>query len=383
MERFIRIPHFRFVVFLCLAVGWGHAQSLDNLQIHGYVTQGFLFSSRNNYLTMNSSTGSLEWTDGAVSVVDSATDHLRVGVQLHMYQLGHFGGPNVLVDWALADYKVDDRLGFRVGKIKTIIGLFNDSQDVDSVHQWILLPQAIYPVDNRGFNLAELGGQVYGTFRVGEKLGNLQYSVHMGQAYLDANGGYMQQLSEFGLTFNNTPGGVTYGGDLRWLTPLRGLMVGASALSQSLDGTATLGSVHLPASASVAYYAQFERGRFYFAGEYWRVPIHPEITLGPDTFALPYDERCWYAMAMYRLSDKFRVGTYYSHYVNQAADTSDPANYSKDWVVSGRYDFNAYFYGKIEGHFLHGDGMGYYAIDNPNGLATNSKMLAAKLGFTF
>jgi hypothetical protein len=54
-------------------------------------------------------------------------------------------------------------------------------------------------------------------------------------------------------------------------------------------------------------------------------------------------------MGSYRLWKKFRVGSYYSHYVNKALDTSLPANYAKDWVLSGRYDFNAYFYGKIEG----------------------------------
>jgi hypothetical protein len=52
-------------------------------------------------------------------------------------------------------------------------------------------------------------------------------------------------------------------------------------------------------------------------------------------------------------------------------------------VVSGRYDFNSYFYGKIEGHFLHGNGLGFYESTNPNGLKPNSNMLAAKIGFSF
>jgi hypothetical protein len=37
-------------------------QDLGNLQIHGFATQGFLYSSANNYLTMPSSHGSLQWT---------------------------------------------------------------------------------------------------------------------------------------------------------------------------------------------------------------------------------------------------------------------------------------------------------------------------------
>src|SRR5690348_1583270 len=79
-------------------------QDLEGIQIHGFATQGFLFSSNNNYLTMKSSSGSLQWTDGALNVTDTPTDKLRVGIQLHMYQLGDLGGSNIQVDWASGDY---------------------------------------------------------------------------------------------------------------------------------------------------------------------------------------------------------------------------------------------------------------------------------------
>jgi hypothetical protein len=80
------------VVFLCLASSSICAQDLEGIQIHGFATQGFLFSSNNNYLSMKSSQGSLQWTNGGVSFIDSLSDHLRVGIQLHMYQLGDLGG---------------------------------------------------------------------------------------------------------------------------------------------------------------------------------------------------------------------------------------------------------------------------------------------------
>ena len=63
------------------------AQELENLQIHGFATQGFLFSSNNNCLTMKSSSGSLQWTEAAISVTDAVTDKLRIGIQLPTYQI--------------------------------------------------------------------------------------------------------------------------------------------------------------------------------------------------------------------------------------------------------------------------------------------------------
>jgi hypothetical protein len=52
-------------------------------------------------------------------------------------------------------------------------------------------------------------------------------------------------------------------------------------------------------------------------------------------------------------------------------------------VIAGRYDFNQYFYGKLESHFLHGTALGYYTSVNPNGVNPDSNMLAARVGFTF
>jgi hypothetical protein len=132
-----------------------------------------------------------------------------------------------------------------------------------------------------------------------------------------------------------------------------------------------------------AQYAQFKRGRFYFAGEYRRFPLDIDVTIGPVNIPVQQDARSWFAMGSYRLFKNLQIGSYYSHYVNKELATSLSANYSKDWIDSGRYDFNSYFYGKVEGHFVHGTGRGYYDSTNSNGLRSNSNMLAAKIGFSF
>jgi len=373
----------RLFFLACICTGSLYAQDLSDIQFHGFVTQGFVFSSNNNYLTMLTSAGTLQWTDGAVSIADSISDNLRVGIQLHMYQLGQLGGPNVQVDWASGDYKINDYLGFRAGKGKTPLGLFNDSQDVDAVFLWTLLPQSAYPVDNKSFFLAHLGGEVYGALSLGSQAGSLQYRGYAGQAYLDLNGGYVKLSADEGVVFTAAPAGKTYGGDLRWEAPLKGLTLGSSACVLALDGTAAAGSIHISPFLINAEYAQFQKGKFYVAGEYRRAPVNPILTIGPAVIPLPIDQRAWFAMGSYRLSKNFQVGSYYSHYLNKALDITQPANYAKDWVVSGRYDFNSYFYGKLEGHFLDGNGLGFYTSTNPNGLKPNSKMLAAKIGFSF
>jgi len=372
-------------VFLsCLALGTAAGQNWDdNLQVHGYASQGFLFSSKNNYLTATSSQGSLQWTDGAISVTDSVTDKLRIGIQLHMYQLGQFGGSQVELDWASGDYRVNDHIGFGAGKIKTVFGLFTDSQDVEPVFLWVLLPQSMYPIDNRDYLLSQLGAEVYGTLSLGERWGKLRYHAQAGESYLEEDEGYLQQLAVYGLTFAHNPGGSVRGGDLRWETPFRGWSLGASGSVQNLYGVAEQGALKVPSFFSPVFYSQFERGKWLFAGEYSIAPVNPKLIFGTEAFAWPLDQRSWYVMGSYRISDKVQVGSYYSHYVNKAANTSLPENFSKDWVISGRYNFNSYSYAKIEGHFLHGTGLGYYSDTNPAGLHSHSRILAARIGFTF
>lgn len=358
------------------------AQDLDNLQVHGFITQGFLFSTQNNYLTMKSSSGSLQWTEGAVSLNDSLSERMRVGIQLHMYQMGQIGGPNVLIDWVSGDYKLNDYFGARAGKIKVPAGLFNDSQDVDSLFLWTLLPQATYPDDNRDYDLAVLGGELYGSIPLGSH-GRLHYRGYAGESRLDANGGYMLGLGEYGFTFPSPPSGMAYGGDVRWVAPLRGFTLGSSIEIQGLDGNGPEGTLHVEPLSLTAYYAEWNKGKWYFAGEYWRMPYVADMQAGANSFVLPVDQRSWYPMVMYQMTKKLQVGTYYSHAINKASDHSQPENYSKDWAISGRYNFNANFYAKLEVHFLHGTGLGYYSGTNPDGLKPNTAMLASRVGFTF
>jgi len=118
--------HMLLFLFVCTCTRSLYAQDLagTGIVVHAYVSQGFLFSSNNNYVSLKSSEGSPQWTDAAVNISDSLADNLRVGLQLHMYQLGEFGGSNIQVDWASGDYRVNDHFGIRAGKVKTVWGLF-------------------------------------------------------------------------------------------------------------------------------------------------------------------------------------------------------------------------------------------------------------------
>jgi hypothetical protein len=382
-------------MMLALGVTSASAQSLEdlNIQIHGYATQGFLYTTQNNIFTTSSSNGSPAWSEAVVNVGAQPIPQLRIAVQARYFLLGNFGNA-ITVDFASADYKVNDKLGVRFGKVKTPSGLFNEIQDIDPGYLWSLLPQSFYPVSSRNSNLAHEGGVVYGTLRLGQNLGKLEYRGWGGERVLDSNDGYLSTSGNGNSSFPSGMNWAMYGGALHWRTPLTGLMVGASGL-RNLQNKAPLNETIPPYgtfSATLAgnpttqpnYFAEYNKGKVMIAGETGREVIKGSIAIPAlsSTTAYRQDIRRWYAMASYKLTDKLTAGVYDTQYVDHQAKFTS-MRYSKDWVVSGRYDFNQYIYAKAEEHIIDGTHLGYDTVFNPGGIKPKSKLTILKVGVSF
>ena len=384
--------HCWVALMLVLAAG-ARGQDLGSvqLQFHGFVSQGGLLSSHNNYLTAETSGGSTQWTEAAVNLSASLSDDFRIGAQVHTYRLGELGQLKLDLDWAYGDYRLREWLGFRAGKVKTPLGLFNDTQDIDNLHLWALLPQGIYPADNRSWTLAHTGGDLYGHVELPGGCGSLSYQGYFGSRTADSDGGYFKAAAEAGLPTAPGAFGKLYGGDLRWHTPLRGLMAGGSVGMAEVSGQATGALLPFPVTiqstsdTNTALYGEYERGKFYAAAEFrrriWNLQI-AELGL-PAAFL---DSRAWYAMGAYRVHPKLNFGMYYNHFEyahlqSIALSTLSPA--SHDWVAAVRIDPNPYVYLKLEAHYLDGTAIGFYSSTNPAGLDRLTRLLAVKIGFSF
>ncbi len=93
------------------------------VQVHGFASQGLIFTNDNNWLTMNTSQGSAGFTEFGVNMSTHVTDKLLVGAQLYDRNLGQLGQYHPSLDWAVADYRFKTWLGIRGGKVKTTLGL--------------------------------------------------------------------------------------------------------------------------------------------------------------------------------------------------------------------------------------------------------------------
>jgi hypothetical protein len=289
------------------------AQSIEdlNIQIHGYAAQGFLYTTHNNIFYANSSDGSPAWTEAVLNVSAVPTPKLRVAVQGRYYLLGNSGNA-IILDWAAADYKVNDRFGLRFGKVKTPWGLFNETQDIDPSYIWALLPQSIYDITTRNADLAHYGAVAYGTLKLSPALGKLDYKAWGGEEVIPADDGQFADLNATGNGPLNPFTYVTFGAAIHWRTPITGLMVGAS------NGHANQGSVVLQGGSesfaawnNVSYFGKYEKDKWMLAGE-WNRQVSPgtlNLTGSPVSSASS-DPRAWYLMATYKVSGKLTAGVY-------------------------------------------------------------------------
>lgn len=364
----------------------------QEVQVHSFLSQGFALSNHNNYLTMDTSKGAFDFTDGGLSLSTRLSSKLSVRAQAYDRNIGSLGKGQVNLDYALLDYQFNDAFGIRAGKIKTVIGLYNDSQDVESLHTWALMPQAVYPLDLRNSNLAHTGGDIYGQISL-RRAGSLAYTAYAGLKSDDKRSGWYYSNADIGYPVTRIYGRMA-GGDLRWIMPA-GFTVGVSFSEQRdhWDG-------YLPAYNDEPYiywtpgkwyggaYADFRRGNWHFSAEGIRNHEDGAQIWTPTSgqSAYPYGYMGWYVSAAYRINRHLEVGAYDSQYEYLGIPAHD---HIFDRVATARVDLTHYWSVKVEGHFMTGTGgaaegaaHGLYLFDNPV-LYPQANMLVVRTGFTF
>jgi hypothetical protein len=395
------------VAVLSAIPGLLHAQ-LDfslagkDVQIHGFFTQGYMYSGNNNYLSAKTTSGAFGPTDGGANVSTQITDKFRVGAQVYFFNVGQLGGWHPELDWAVADYKFKDWFGIRGGKVKTTFGLYTDTQDMTFLQTFAMLPQAIYPIDRRDESIAHTGGDVYGTVRI-SRLGNLAYTGFAGNFADTAHSGYIYSLQGSGIDMK-TYGGLNGGGDLRWNTPLSGLVLGASYMRQYPHGDGfcsggkcaakNVGGNNAPywedvrKDFSTQLYGQYLHGPFRLDAEHRRTNRDHTVWSGGRVAA--FDMRAFYVASAYRVAPKVELGSYYSRaLIHYTASLTPPSlTHIIDRVLCVRYDVTKSVNLKLEGHFMNGNGIqqvpwGFYPSVNPSGLKDKTPLIVARVGWNF
>jgi hypothetical protein len=380
-----------FILVMTIGISvTSHAYEIGEVDVHGFVSQGYVKTTQNKYLA-NSQKGSSEYHETAVNFSSNLDEKLRVGLQLLARDLGTLGNNEVKLDWGIADYHFKDWLGFRFGKVKVPRGLYNESADVDMLRTFVLLPQSNYYERIRLFTNALEGAAAYGNIPLGP-VGSLDYHSVYGTFNIEAN-----RLGDLAKLAALIPGADASKFDIQsdtcnfqqatWNTPLQGLRLVFSRGRAS--GSLYTGSKFVPyifirpvvTSGSM----EFIRNDLALSAEYEEFTHNPlSMTMGTS--------QGYYGRVSYRLFDWLEAGTYYGVYYADKDDKDgkaiqkyklpDFAAYQKDWTSTLRFDITPNWLIKLEAHHLKGTAQvkGY---DKPSELEKHWNLYTVKTTISF
>jgi hypothetical protein len=409
------------------------------IDVHGFASQGFLYSDNYNFLAPNSDGGSFSYNEIGINFSKDLTDKLRIGVQFLARDLGDIYNDEPEIDWAYGDYHWLDWLGIRAGILKVPLGLYNETRDVDMLRTSVLLPDGVYHEPYREFMMGLAGVGIYGAIPVGP-VGDMDYQVLAGTTNLKDDGGIAKNYEDdVRSTWTAVGGGVysylvdfdidrfdveeMYVGSLVWRSPW-GLRLGGTYNRASFVTKASSQvNVMVPAGPGGTYVdggyfddvevsmdtfwirnytlsAEYTWEDLVIAAEYWNNTFETDATLNFATNnfldgTAPTNRRDmygYYFSASYRVNPWLELGSYISIFHPWGDKTTlektnnlnlpDSKDFSKDIALSTRFDINEYWTFKLEGHRINGTGA---LLNRENDSYPDQRwwLLAAKITFSF
>ncbi len=343
----------------------------SDVEVHGFVSQGYAKSEDKNQYPIGDSGGygSLNFNDYAINVSKQITPKLRAGMQIVALDRGTYGKNSLQVDWAYGDYRYQDWLGVRVGKIKIPLGLYNASRDNDYVRNSILLPQGLYTEYYRDLTNSIKGAGVYGNTPVGS-LGKISYELNIGSIPINEDSALGKAMGATAMGSTNFS--TNY--KLDWETPISGLKVAVSGLHSTWTGTSSWVPI-LPATN----WEMDPWNRKVYSLEYTLDDLIVTFEYGQEDFDVDYGDGSpiqkwrsdsWYLSGVYRVNNWFEVGSYYNQYYvdRNHRDGKNFADYfyyntsnmkQHDFALTLRFDPMEDLSVKLEGHMIEGNGLNW------------------------
>ncbi len=414
--------HILLASLLTVAVFLSPAYSLDagNIEIHGFISQGYLLTDTNNYLA-DTEDGTFEFNELGINFSTDLTDLLHIGVQLFARDLGTVGNDDVVLDWAYADYRWQDWLGLRAGRIKIDYGLYNETREVDMLRTGVMLPQSVYSELWRdsfsGINGAALYGYVPMSF-----MGRLAYNLQIGAMTFKEDSGFARTFAHrMNETLNISSMNSDYAwfADVQWNTPVPNLKTKFTAYDvegMEADGNITVTMMDGSTVNSAVTYELAEKNGYVLSLEYIFKNLILAAEYSEDNYQIKTDMEAqiqaqgnppeggtppgdgppkmtsegWYISASYRFTDWFETALSYSEYYPNADDKDGQrkregdkfTSWLKTTTLSTRFDINDYWVLKLEASYNDGFG-GINLADNPDGLEPYWSLFAAKMTFSF
>ena len=396
------------LIFITLVIMISVGSVFSQVEVHGFVSQGFLYTSGNTFLADNSEDGSVDMREIGINFQQDVSDRIHIGIQLLSRKVGVYGNNVVGIDWAYGSYYINDLLTLSAGRVKSQLGFYTDIQDIDFLVPYAMLPPYLYDKGLRAVTASIDGFKLSGNYSLGS-LGNLSYSAAFGNTDVSSTSDIVEYGNVIGTNTSNATANILYSTNIRYETPISGLTLNSSyfkAPELFLQDVAigTFPDV-VPGVGGKSYYVdvtqeltwlfygiQYQHELFDAIVEYHtRNAENAQFVIlddGSETIVQETpssnDRSGGYAGVTYKALDWFNVAGCYSWYVGdtEAEDISAASNIFNDIALTGVFIPSYNLIIKLEYHMVNGTGL-LSALQNPDGFEDKWSYLVAKASFSF
>lgn len=132
---------------------------LGPVQIHGFLNQGYIYSSGNEYLQGSDSGGTFDFSDAAINFLYRPTDRIFLSGQLISRNFGdaYSNEKDIEIDYMFLSANLyassTNEFNINLGRLKTSYGIFNNSRNIPFTHVGIISDQTLYSEYDRHLTL--------------------------------------------------------------------------------------------------------------------------------------------------------------------------------------------------------------------------------------
>ena len=374
----MRVAELFFIslILVCLSLSTLHAENED-VAIHGFISQGYLKTTRNNYIA-DSTDGTFQFNEMGLNFTTQPMDKLRIAAQFFARDFGSVGNDQIQIDYALADYRFTDYFGVRAGKLKNPMGLYSEYRDIDMLRTCIILPHSVYDETLRDSQTFLKGIGIYGDINT-THLGSVSYQALAGTNNIAADSATAIFLGSGVLKITSVDVDTTYSLALQYADPTGHVKLGSTAFFTDLYFSGeTIGNPLLPlkgmaidgsVSNCEIYTGSVELtwNPFVLTWEMKRSKVRNAVYTSHDTGLVlvetPVDHFGEYVSLTYQMTSFLQAGVYFNEFYpyerDRNGDFTSPGiakNYHwvKNWAFSLKWDINPSWLLKLETQYADG-----------------------------
>jgi hypothetical protein len=383
---------------LALDLGFG------DWQAHGFLSQGYTYTSGNDFFGNSQGDGSLDFTELGLNVLGHPWPNLLIAAQGVYRNAAGSDQEAFRLDYASLDYHLPlgkhGKLGVRLGRVKNPIGLYNETRDVIWTRPGVILPQSVYfdALSFRAPEIASDGGILYGCYRFGEHALSAEFLVAEPLDNKDGAPAFLTGIQNAPGTLTGRPLFIGRAG-YEWQEGRVRLLFSVVNLDRDFESfSPRVPSGNIKALAPFVS-AQVNLEKWSFTGEYERINLE-RSGLFPDRAPLFLRDNTsdgYYLQAEYRFMPGWSALLCYDSFFanvddrdgsSAAALTGLPRHrfFAKDLTFGLRWEFARDWLVASEYHNVYGTGW-LSAVDNPelnlNGGDSHWDLFALMLSFRF